>query len=115
MRYVLIELDRPRRLRYDINALAELEDALGGSLFEAFQQQRQMGVKFLRLLIWGGLRWEDRALTLVQAGDLLQLYLENGKSLEDLIQVITKALELSGLTGSSADSPPPVSDKGGII
>lgn len=115
MRYVAIELDRPRRLRFDINSLAELEDVLGGNLFSVFQQDR-LGIKFLRAFVWGGLRWEDKSLTMHQAGDLIQDYLERGGTLESLMQTLTKAIELSGLVaaGPGTDSSPSAEVKGGI-
>ena len=111
MRYVEIMMDRPRRLRFDINSLAELEEVTGTSLFTLFSQE-QMGIRFLRTFIWGGLRWEDRALTLQQVGDLIQEYLERGGSLAELAQSMTKALELSGLTTSTTS--PLTEGKGGM-
>ena len=39
MRAVTIELDRPRRLRFDVNALADAEERLGMGLGKIMQQE----------------------------------------------------------------------------
>jgi len=66
--YVIIELDRPRKLRYGMNQLAVLEDALGIPVSEL--TNIKMGVKELRLFLWAGLQWEDPSLTIEKAGEL---------------------------------------------
>lgn len=93
---VLIELDKARRLKYDINAFAAIEEALGTSLGQAF---RSPGLREIRALLWAGLRWEDRKLTLEGAGDIIQTYLENGGDLDKLTDAMREALEGSGLIG----------------
>jgi len=95
-RYVEIELDRPRRLRYDINALADLEEALGVGLGAALSGER-MGIRTLRAMLWAGLRHEDPMLTIREAGELLNGYLERHGNLEGISQAINRALEASGI------------------
>lgn len=98
-RYVEIELDKPRRLRFDINALADAEEALGGSLASLGEQ---MGIRPLRALIWAGLKWEDPQLSIRQAGDLIQQYLEHGGDPAELGRLVLRALEASGLARTGA-------------
>jgi hypothetical protein len=97
MNYVNIELDRPRRIRFDVNALSDAEEALGMGLGAVMQTQ--MGVRMIRALLWAGLRWEDRGLTLERTGTLIQQYIESGGTLEDLGEKLTQALVASGLFG----------------
>src|SRR5690606_41904899 len=66
--FVTVDLDRPRRLRYGMNQLIQLEEALGVPVSELTQVR--MGLKELRLLLWAGLSWEDPDLTLEKAGEL---------------------------------------------
>ena len=66
--FVTIELDRPRRLRYGMNQLASLEDALGVPVSEL--GNIKMGIKELRLFLWAGLSWEDPELTPEKVGEL---------------------------------------------
>ncbi len=97
MNYVNIELDKPRRIRFDINALSDAEEALGMGLGALMQSQ--MGIRVIRALLWAGLRWEDRGLTLERTGTLIQQYIESGDTLEDLGEKLTQALVASGLFG----------------
>lgn len=67
--FVEIGLDKPRRLRYTLNALAEIEDRLGVSLADLGSVK--LGIKAVRLILWAGLIHEDADLTVVQVGDLV--------------------------------------------
>jgi hypothetical protein len=61
--YVTVELDRPRRLRYDANALAELEAVTGKSMGEILAlNTSELGMNLLRAILWAGLIHEDRGL-----------------------------------------------------
>lgn len=66
--YVMVELDKPRRLRYGMNQLAALEDALGVPVLEL--GNIKMGIKELLLFLWAGLSWEDPELTPEKVGEL---------------------------------------------
>jgi hypothetical protein len=67
--FVIIELDKERKLRYTLNALAEIEDKLGVSLDEL--DKVQMGIKQLRVFLWAGLIHEDKELTELEVGDMV--------------------------------------------
>jgi hypothetical protein len=99
MNYVNIELDKPRRIRFDVNALSDAEEALGMGLGTVMQSQ--LGIRMIRALLWAGLKWEDRGLTLERTGTLIQKYLENGGDLGALGETLTRALMVSGLFESS--------------
>lgn len=66
--FVVVDLDRPRKLRFGMNQLAALEDALGVPVTEL--GNIKMGVKELRLILWAGLSWEDPSLTPEKVGEL---------------------------------------------
>lgn len=55
-----------RTLRYDLNALAELEDALGVPLSEL--GNIEMKIKNVRSILWAGLLHEDESLTEKEVG-----------------------------------------------
>lgn len=60
---VLIDLDRPRVLRYDLNALAELEEATGKTIGELFGKEvSSYGIDKLRKILWAGLIADDPSL-----------------------------------------------------
>ena len=66
--FVVVNLDKPRKIKYTINALATLEDVLERPVTEL---GNNVGVKELRALLWAGLLHEDANLTLEQAGNLM--------------------------------------------
>ena len=105
MRAVTIELDRPRRLRFDVNALADAEERLGMGLGKIMQQEASFAL--LRTLLWAGLKWEDRRLTTPEAaGTLLQQYLVGGGDLEVVATRIMEAILASGLFSERVDDDP---------
>lgn len=69
---VPIELDRPRNLRLDLNAMVAFEEASGKSMFK-LKSMENLSVADLRALLWASLRHEDKDLTLEQVGGLVDL------------------------------------------
>lgn len=69
-----IELDRPRKLKYDFNALCEFEAVTGVNLLQPTSAEHPLAkpsLSTLRAFLYAGLKHEDPTLTLFQAGDLL--------------------------------------------
>lgn len=81
---VWIELDKPRLLLIDFNAMAELHDATGRTVEEAFQfdkpveERKPPSLLFMRDLVWAGLLSgsdeKEKPLTAKQVGCLIQDY-----------------------------------------
>jgi hypothetical protein len=95
--YVEIDLDgKSRKLRYDFNALADIEERAGLGIGAIFSEQR-VGFHSIRLLVWGGLKWQDRGLTLERAGKMVGDYLQNGGTFEGLMDKVRQALQKSGM------------------
>lgn len=67
-----VEMDRPRTLRLDMNALATAED-LTGRNFLTSAAWRDLGVREVRALLFACLKDEDPALTLEDVGRHLHL------------------------------------------
>jgi hypothetical protein len=70
---IAITLDRPRTLRFDFNALVALGEATGknplqGEFWRTFDEPKTQ-----RAALWAALLHEDKALTLEQAGNLIDL------------------------------------------
>lgn len=93
---VSIDLDRTRTLRYDVNGLAELEERFGDRPIHTVLSQERLGLKAIRLLLWIGLRHEDRRLTLDGAGGLLQRAMEQDR-LPAVIEAVMDALRHAGV------------------
>lgn len=100
---VEIRLDKPRFLRFDINAIADLEEATGKSLME-LMDENNIGISAMRALLWAGLKHQDKLLTLQRAGELIQAFIVNGGSLATLMEKVAKAITSSGAFGTPKES-----------
>ncbi len=85
--------DQPRRLRFDPNAVADLEGVLGMSLSRILGEG---GIRVIRAMLWAGLKWEDRGLTLERVGTLMAAYMDSGGTVEALVKPITGAMAAAG-------------------
>jgi hypothetical protein len=106
---VPIELGgRSRRLRFDMNALSDLETALGRSVAEVLSGDGQsLGFAAMRALVWAGLKHEDRGLTLERAGSMMQQAIDDGGTIADILGKVSEAITACGVfSGEKAgDSP----------
>lgn len=98
---VLVNFDKERHLRYDLNAFAEIEDNIG-TLEEAMNKIQQGSVKAIRTLLWAGLVWEDSTLTEQTVGSWLGL-----NNMGDIASKITEAI--TGSLPEDDGSNPPAS------
>jgi hypothetical protein len=104
--YVDIELDRPRKLQFTTNALAELEDALGYPVSKI--NEDNTGINTIRAMLWAGLLHEMPDLTLKEAGELRD-YISFKEASEKLHEALELAFgtnqeknKVSGLSGVGA-------------
>lgn len=97
MKPVRVELDgKSRPLKFDFNAMADFEELMGMGIGVAFADG-QVGFRTIRALFWAGLRHKDRGLTLERTGQMLSKEVEEGRDIDDLMGVIEKAIESSGI------------------
>jgi len=87
--------DKTRRLRFDSNAFADLEEYLGMGFKQLMK--KELSFAFLRALVWAGLKWEERGLTIERAGNLVHQYLTECGDKDELGIKITEAVKASGL------------------
>jgi len=69
---VTIELDRPRNLRYGINALIKVEEMTGRTISKL--DLENISMKDLRTILYAGLYHEDKDLTPDRVGALIDDY-----------------------------------------
>lgn len=101
MRYVEIELGgKTRKLKFDFNAIADIEDKAKVGIGALLSEER-IGFNTIRLLLWGGLKHQNKGLTIDATGSMVHEYLTNGGNPEELLESIIKAIELSGIIGKS--------------
>lgn len=109
MNTVTIALDSARELKYNINAMVELENRFDKSIPEIFQEGKvgfAVIVGIVRIgLKAGGMKFkgqiEDQELVV---GDLIQEHwVQEGKNLTQLMEVVTEALSAAGIFTSDED------------
>ncbi|AOY76919.1 hypothetical protein [Clostridium formicaceticum] len=88
---IAIELDKIRNLRIGINAICQIEDFIGKSISSL---QDGAGVKELRLMLFCGLNWEDKELTLERTGELMDEAIENN-GIEYISEKLGEAIKLA--------------------
>lgn len=71
---VTIELDRPRTLRYGMNALVKIEELTGKAISKL--DLENITIKDLRTIVYAGLFHEDKSLTPETVADLIDEYSE---------------------------------------
>jgi len=101
-RGVEIELDKLRKLRYDFNAIADLEDKSGFGISK-FLSEEKAGMSTIRMLTWAGLKWQDKGLTIERTGSIIQRFIENGGTLDTISNFIGVALKMSGVLGEDKE------------
>ena len=110
METIKIELDVTRRLRFDVNALAEFDDVNKVSFFEL--PNSMVSFSTIRNLLWAGLLHEAPEITTKQVGDLIQTFwIDRGKTIEDLVGLITTTSNKDLSTGSKVTKKKAVQKK----
>lgn len=102
--YVSIDLDKPRKLRFRHNDLADLEVESAKGIGDLMQT---MTLHAMRSLLRYGLRWQDRTITAQQAGDLIDVWIDNGGTFASITEKILEALKTSGFIQDNTEGNAP--------
>ncbi|MEG1520203.1 MAG: hypothetical protein RR458_04370, partial [Clostridia bacterium] len=86
---VTIELDKPRTLRFGVNALVVVEELTGKAITKL--DLNNISMKDLRTIIYAGLVHDDKELTPEKAGELIDEYSELGIVAEKLGEALNLA------------------------
>lgn len=86
---VTINLDKPRTLRYGINALAKIEDLTNKPLVKL--DLKNVGIKDLLIITYAELCHEDSNLTIEKVGDIIDEYSSLGEIAEKVGEALTLA------------------------
>lgn len=93
--YVEITIDKPRRLLFDNAAVLAAENAADKSIAEILDQ---WGVRYIRLLLWAGLKHAQRGLTLEDTDGLLKVWYKT-RSISELRPYLMQAINQSEIFG----------------
>jgi hypothetical protein len=83
------ENGKQRTFKFDTNALADFEQEVGMG-FPTLMASRAVFAA-TRALTWCGLKHGDRSLTIPRVGELIQLYLDSGGVITDILEQSMKA------------------------
>ena len=86
---ITINLDKPRTLRYGINAFAKIEDLTNKPLVKL--DLKNVGIKDLLIITYAGLCHEDSNLTIEKVGDIIDEYSSLGEIAEKVGEALTLA------------------------
>jgi len=104
---VRIELDKPRAIKLDLNAMASFEDIMDMSIpylllqvqraamQDPIEATRVIGFRHVRALLWAGLLHEEPNLTLREAGNLVEKA-PGGTAMDRMMYVQNKVMEAFG-------------------
>jgi hypothetical protein len=102
---VEIQLDKPRNLRFNVNAFADLETATGWEFQELLAKlQKTPSMVLMRAILWASLKWEDKTLTLEQAGELINPS-NFAKAYECCLEALNEFFKAGNPRPLSEDSP----------
>lgn len=97
---VPITLDKERHIKFDLNALIELENRFG-DVNDAFKAMESNSMKGIRTLLWAGLLHEDENLTEKQVGGLIDIV-----NISGIANLLTEAIN-DALPDQEKNSPIP--------
>ena len=92
-----ITLDKVRTLRFTIDAVDELERALGVGLDQLWANKQR--IVALVALLYHGLKHEDASLTEKRVRRMLQAAIERGEDVTEINERVLEALFASGVYG----------------
>ncbi len=97
LRDVTVTLDQARVLRYGFQALLDLQHISKEPLGIFQLRLGSISADHIIWALWAGLKHGFATLTVEQVVPLVETYLVNGGTLDELVQDLNKALFLSGL------------------
>lgn len=79
---------KERILKYDMNAIAEMEEHLGASVMSIFDGGGNVGLRQIRALLYFGMKGGDQSLTLKKVGEMCEMP-KLGYYTEKILEAIT--------------------------
>jgi len=85
-------------LHYSINSMCALEEAAKVPLEEIFSRR----FSAVRLLMWAGIMEKQPGIGLLKCGEMLDEYIKNGGTLEEIVEICSLAMQDAGFIGRMA-------------
>ena len=94
--YTLVVGENEYKLRLTASAIMSIEKKLGKSLFSALEHIQDNMVETVTTILWGAMQPLNAGFTLEKATALFDDYIDEGHSIEELMQEINSLFEASG-------------------
>lgn len=83
-------------MRLTAGAIMSIEKKLGRPLFTALEHIQENMVETITTILWGALQPMNAGFTMEKAVELFDDYIDEGHSIEELMQEINALFEISG-------------------
>lgn len=104
---VPVTIDKPRNLKFDLNTFCDLEQKTGIPTGSLLKSVGDVSVTAIVYALWAGLKHEDLSLSPNLMMKMLETYIAEGKSIQELGAAISLAIMESGLfNGVGLEAPP---------
>ncbi len=94
--YTLKVGEKSYNMRLTAGAIMSIEKKLGRPLFTALEHIQENMVETITTILWGALQPMNAGFTMEKAVELFDDYIDEGHSIEELMQEINALFEISG-------------------
>ena len=84
------------KLRLTAGAIMSIEKKLGKSIFKALENIQDNMVETIVVVLWGAMQPLNANVTVEKATELFDQYVDDGHTIEELMQEINRLFEVSG-------------------
>ena len=94
--YTMMVNGEEYKMRLTAGAIMQIEKKLGKPLFKALETIQENMVETITTIIWGAMQPLNAGFTMEKATALFDDYIDDGQSIEELMQEINGLFEASG-------------------
>ena len=91
------------RLRLTASAIMAIEKKMGKSLFAALESIQDNAIETITTILWGAMQPLNANFPFEKAAELFDGYIDDGHSIEELMQEINALFEVSGFFKKGQD------------
>jgi len=107
MEEFILNLDRPRKLKYGFRAWRLLREKFS----KPVQELMELAVDEIPAFVWAGLVWEDRELTVERVEELLDASIPEKYTMMQVAEIVSAAMALHVGAGRGGEARPFVEKK----
>lgn len=91
------------KITYDLNTICDFEDLTNTDVSD-MTARKLSGLRYIRALLFCGLKVNHPELELADAGNILNEYIKNGKDIKSLYEIIFGELEKLGFSSNKSNN-----------